>query len=241
MPIASCLSRAKNAPRARLLHQGIAGLAAVIMLLAGTPGSALELGRHASDGPTLNAIEAKGRIEVGDAVALQAYIAKLPPKKTIAIYLNSPGGSYEEGIALGRFFHRAKIRTVVPANALCSSACTTAFLGGRDAETDKPWRAKSSTARLGFHSFKINWPDKDYTPQDMSTAIARTQRMTLEMADYMTEVGASLQFLRARLKAPAAEMHFMSNEEALALGVIIINDRTGELITSDFLKTRAGR
>ena len=100
---------------------------------------------------------------------------------------------------LGRFFHRAKIRTaVVGKDVVCSSACTTAFLGGRDPETAEPWRAKGATAQLGFHSFKIDWVDKEYTAQDMSMAIARTQRMTLAMADYMTEVGASLEFLRAR-------------------------------------------
>jgi hypothetical protein len=70
-------------------------------------------------------------------------------------------------------------------------------------------------------------------------AIARTQRMTLAMADYMTEVGASLEFLRARLKATAASMNYMSNEEALSLGVYIVNDKTGELITPESLKKRA--
>ncbi|TMJ78224.1 MAG: hypothetical protein E6G91_00645 [Alphaproteobacteria bacterium] len=70
-------------------------------------------------------------------------------------------------------------------------------------------------------------------------AIARTQRMTLAMADYMTEVGASLEFLRARLKATAASMNYMSNEEALSLGVYIVNDKTGELITPESLKKPA--
>ena len=143
-------------------------------------------------------------------------------------------------MALGRFFHRAKIRTaVIGKDVVCSSACTTAFLGGRDRETAETWRAKGSTAQLGFHSFKIDWVDKEYTAQDLSMAIARTQRMTLAMADYMTEVGASLEFLRARLKATAASMNYMSNEEALSLGVYIVNDKTGELITPESFKKRA--
>ena len=112
-------------------------------------------------------------------------------------------------------------------------------VGGRDPETAEPWRAKGSTAQLGFHSFKIDWVDKEYTAQDLSMAIARTQRMTLAMADYMTEVGASLEFLRARLKATAASMNYMSNEEALSLGVYIVNDKTGELITPGSLKKPA--
>ena len=224
----------------RPLATAIAGLlgAAALLLSAGAS-SALEFAKHTADTETVNAIEAKGKIETGDAVALQAYIAKLPEKKVTVVYLNSLGGSLEEGMALGRLFHRAKIRTaVVGKGVICSSACTTAFLGGRDPETAEPWRAKGSTAQLGFHSFKIDWVDKDYTAQDMSMAIARTQKMTLAMADYMTEVGASLEFLRARLKAPADSMNYMSNEEALALGVYIVNDKNGELITPESLKAR---
>jgi len=226
----------------RAASRVIAGMIGMAALLAGaTAGAALELSKHASDSDTVNAIEAKGKIETGDAIALQSYIAKLPQKKITVVYLNSLGGSLEEGMAIGRVLHRGKIRAaVVGKDTVCSSACTTAFLGGRDAETNEPWRAKGSTARLGFHSFKIDWVDKEYTAQDMSNAIARTQKMTLAMADYMSEVGASLEFLRARLKAPADSMNYMSNEEALSLGVYIINDETGELITPQSLKANGG-
>ena len=231
-----------NAPRGipRALIAGLIGAAA--MLLGANAGSALEFAKHASDSDTVNAIEVKGKVEAGDAVALQAYIAKLPIKRVTAVYLDSLGGSFEEGMALGRFFHRAKIRTaVIGKDVVCSSACTTAFLGGRDPETAEPWRAKGSTAQLGFHSFKIDWVDKEYTAQDLSVAIARTQRMTLAMADYMKEVDASLGFLRARLKAPASGMNYMSNEEALALGLYVINERTGELISPEFFKAQQNR
>ena len=216
----------------------MAGLLGAAALLLGTnESSALEFRGHASTTETVNAIEAKGKIETGDAMALQAYIAKLPAKRTVTVYLNSTGGSFEEGIALGRLFHRAKIRTaVVGKGVVCNSACTTAFLGGRDPETGEPWRAKGSTAMLGFQSFKIDWTDKSFSAQDMSMAIAQTQRMTLLMADYMTEVGASLEFLRACLKAPAASMNYMANEDALSLGVYIVNDNTGELISPQSLK-----
>jgi len=220
----------------RRVLAGLIGGAA--MLLGADASLALEFAKHAADSETVNAIEVKGKIEMGDAVALQAYIAKLPQKQVTVVYLNSLGGSLEEGMALGRLFHREKIRTaVIGKDVVCSSACSTAFLGGRDPETAGPWRAKGSTARLGFHSFKIDWADKEYTAQDMSNAIARTQKMTLAMADYMTEVGANLEFLRARLKAPVDGMNFMSNEEALSLGIYIVNDKTGELITPASLKS----
>jgi hypothetical protein len=212
------------------LLAGLVGGAAVVF--GATASSALEFAKHPADNATVNAIEVKGNIETGDAVALQAYIAKLPHKTVTVVYLNSLGGSLEEGMALGRLFHRARIRTaVVGTDVICRSACSTAFLGGRDADTAEPWRVKGSTARLVFHSFEIEWGDKEYTAQDMGNAIAHTQKITLAMADYMIEVGASLEFLRASLRAPVDRMSYMSNEEALSLGIYIVNDKTGELIT----------
>jgi hypothetical protein len=224
--------------RSRALHRVLAAaLGGAAMVLSASTCLALEFAKHAADSETMNAIAVKGPIETGDAVALEAYIAKLPAKKVTVVYLNSLGGSLDEGMALGRFFHRAKIRTaVIGKDVVCSSACTTAFLGGRDPKTAEPWRTKGSTARLGFDFFKIDWADKEYTAQDMSNAIARTQRMTLAMADYMTEVGASLEFLRVCLKAPVDSLNYMSNEEALSLGIFITNDKTGELMTSASLK-----
>lgn len=217
----------------------VALVGAAALLLGANGASALEFLKHASDSDTVNAIEIKGKVEPGDAVALQAYVAKLPAKGLTVAYLSSPGGSFDEGMALGRFFYRSKIRTaVIGKGVVCSSACTSAFLGGRDPKTGEPWRAKGSTALLGFHSFRITWADRDYTAQDMSVAIARTQRMTLAMADYMTEVGASLEFLRAHLKTPAAGMSYMSNDEVLSLGIYVIDDRTGELIVPESLKAR---
>jgi len=208
------------------------------MLIGASASSALEFAKHPADSPTVNAIDVKGNIETGDAIALQAYIAKLPHKKVTVVYLNSLGGSLEEGMALGRLFHRARIRTaIIGKDVVCRSACSTAFLGGRDAETAKPWRVKGSTARLGFYSFEIDWAEKEYTAQDMTNAIARTQQITLAMADYMVEIGASLEFLRARLRAPTDSMSYMSNEEALSLGIYIANDKTGELITPASLKS----
>lgn len=217
----------------RASHWLLAGLlGGGAVLFGATASSALEFAKHPADNATVSAIEVKGKIETGDAVALQAYIAKLPNKTVTIVYLNSPGGSLEEGMALGRLFHRARIRTAVVGNdVVCRSACSTAFLGGRDAETAEPWRVKGSTARLGFHSFEIEWGDREYTAQDMSNAIAQTQKITLAMADYMTEVGASLEFLRANLRTPVDHMSYMSNEEALSLGIYIVNDKTGELIT----------
>lgn len=229
--------RATRPRTLRALHSAlIAGVAGAMSLFGAGAASALEFAKHATDGDNVNAIAVRGKVMPGDTAALKAYIARLPVKPVTAVYLDSPGGSLEEGMALGRYFHSAGIRTIVAgAGVVCSSACSTAFLGGRDAETGKPWRAKGSAAHLGFHSFRFDWPDRSYTASDMSRAIAKTQAMTLAMAEYLKEVDAGLEFLRARLRAPATGMHFMSNEEALSLGLYVLDERTGELIRPEFL------
>jgi len=86
-----------TAPRA--LIAGLIGAAA--MLIGASAASALEFAKHPSDSDTHNAVELKGKIEPGDAVALQAYIAKLPIKRVTTVYLDSLGGSFDEGMALG--------------------------------------------------------------------------------------------------------------------------------------------
>jgi hypothetical protein len=210
--------------------------AGAISLLGAGAASALEFARHVADSDTVNAIAVRGKVVPGDAAALKVYISRLPAKPVTAVYLDSPGGSLEEGMALGRYFHSAGIRTLVSGpGAVCTSACSTAFLGGRDGQTGKPWRAKGSNAHLGFHSFRFDWPERNYTASDMSRAIAKTQAMTLAMAEYLKEVDAGLEFLRARLRAPATGMHFMSNEEALSLGLYVLDEKTGELIRPEFL------
>lgn len=78
---------------------------------------AAEISKHANDSPTLNAIAFRGEIVEGDAFRLKSYISKLPMKKTTAIYLESPGGLFMEGMDIGRFLHRAGIRTVTEGRA----------------------------------------------------------------------------------------------------------------------------
>ena len=75
----------------------------------------------------------EGAIQGGETLSLEGLVGKLPPNKSAAIILDSPGGSLLEGMKLGRFFYRARIATfVLGYGGGCHSACALAFLGGRD-------------------------------------------------------------------------------------------------------------
>ena len=135
-------------------------------------------------------------------------------------------------MALGRFFHQAKMRTVIPGSpARCLITCAIAFLGGRDATTARPYRLKSSSGQLGFDSFQLTAVDKpEYTDKDMTSALVGTQRMVLRIADYIEEIREDLTFLQLIFKRADNKMNFVSNEEALKLGIYVLDEKSGEVI-----------
>jgi hypothetical protein len=204
----------------------------VMMLIAAHSAAAAEIKQRASDNAETTAIELKGRIERGDLLSLQALISKLPQTKSMAVYLDSTAGSLDESIVLGRFFHQAKMRTVIAGSpAKCLISCALAFLGGRDAATGKPLRVKTSSGLLGFYSFQFTATDKtEYTDKDMTTAVVNTQRMVLRIADYIQEIREDLAVLQLIFKRSDAKMNFVSNEEALTLGIYVLDEKSGEMI-----------
>ena len=204
----------------------VAGLAAV------QSASGAEITQRASDNTEATALELKGRIERGDLLSLQALISKLPHTKSMTVYLDSTAGNLDESLALGRFFHQAKMRTVIDRNpAKCLISCALAFLGGRDAATGKPWRVKTSSGQLGFYSFVSTAAEKpEYTDKDMTFAVVDAQRMVLRIADYIQDIRDDLTFLQLIFKRSDPKMNFVSNEEALKLGIYVLDERSGEMI-----------
>ncbi|MFO1060414.1 MAG: hypothetical protein U1E53_26010 [Dongiaceae bacterium] len=85
-------------------------------------------------------IEISGGLTIGVADELEAMLARYP--ETTVIHLNSPGGRMSEGFALQAVIRRHGLITYTGVE--CDSACTLAFLGGRE-------RWIGPTASLGFH------------------------------------------------------------------------------------------
>ena len=173
-----------------------------------------------------------GPIVDGDLLRLQTEIAKLPPKRVVSVVLNSPGGSVGEGVKLGLFFHQAKITTAIVADkGVCHSACAIAFLGGRDATTGKPMRIKPSTAQLGVHAFKLAYDTtKKYTKEDMESQIAITQRISFALIEYFREIKEDMAMLPLMLRAPSEKIMLIGNDDALQLGIHVLDVNTKKLI-----------
>ena len=77
----------------------------------------------------------------------------------------------------------------------------------------------------------LNYQDKEYTAKDLDTAVASTQREILQIADYLHAVNANLNMLRYYQSVlKPNEVKYLSNEEALDLGIAILIEETGQLV-----------
>lgn len=198
------------------------------LALAPAPASSAEL-RTIDRGDTVT-IEFAGRIERNDAMKLQSLVAAQPAGRPLVLRLNSQGGLISEAITIGRLVHQRGIKTEIAGRtSQCISACGLIFLGGRDASTGRPHRVKSAEARLAFHGFRTPAPDRELTLADIQKAMANAQRTILSIADYLSEVGADLEFMSLMLESPDGGIKNLTNDKALALGVHVRIDDTGQV------------
>ena len=215
------------------------GLLTRIALLVGL---AITLGPAAQAGVAIETVQAadsavalvriSGTMERGDAQRVQAHLTSLGSGRQITVRLDSTGGAIDEALRIGRHLHANRIRAeVVGKGVNCLSACALAFLGGRDA-SGKGWRVKGSEAEIGFHGFKRLVPDKEFTVADMQEAVATTQHSLLAIADYLTAIGADIEFMSMMLEKSNSEMNYLANDKALHLGVHVLQERTGQLTRS---------
>ena len=125
----------------------VCGLAACIALNATAPAGAAEITRTdlAIPGlPDTVGFLYKGPVASGDLLNLQSQISALPPDTAVAVVLELLGGSLSEGIALGRFFHKAKIIAVVGAGGVAPAHARSRSSAGA---TPRPASPCASRAR----------------------------------------------------------------------------------------------
>lgn len=96
----------------------------------------------------------EGPIVTGDLARIRRLTADLPRGRDerLAVSLNSPGGSVQEGLDIARAFQALDMQVVTDVMTLngepgiCASACSYIFLGGR-------YRFLQVGSRLGVHQF----------------------------------------------------------------------------------------
>jgi hypothetical protein len=152
----------------------------------------------------------KGGINDGTAESL-AKALELAPSVTTVV-LQSTGGWVRQGNLIAKIISDRRLNTYVEQE--CSSACTIAFLAGKE-------RAVEPAARIGFHSFK-------------SIGATNTQAEAADTAaaqEVYMRAGLSPVFITKVVETPHDKMWYPSHEELLTEGVISRQSLGGETAT----------
>ena len=148
-----------------------------------------------------------GGINDGSAEQLDRALQLAPAVKTVA--LSSGGGWIREGQLLADVIRKHGLNTYV--EGTCASACTIAFLAGKE-------RASETTARIGFHASR-SVGNLEAAPSQADTAQLRKIYGEAQLPDA---------FVRQALDTPYAQMWYPSHDELLTAGVLTRRSMGGE-------------
>jgi hypothetical protein len=158
------------------LHASAAGVA-----ILGTTTTAM------ANDPVCN-IRLSGPIGAGDSRKLESALDTVSQRSgndlgsidaRITLCLNSPGGSYSEGLEIANSLLERHFRTMIEPNAICYSACALIFMAGN-------WKFEGQyfsdrrlhvTGQLGFHAPYIKGiPQQTYSALDLEGAYKESIR-----------------------------------------------------------------
>jgi len=193
--------------------------------------------------PNTVAVMVRGDFSGNEILRFKSAIAEIDPGKRIIAILDSPGGDVVQGEALGRFFWDARIPTMVLGGTLCASACTYAFLGGRNPTTGNPLRILALGAKLGFHRFRPDgMPERAYTKAELENVSRETQQIIYRNLQHLIYVHAPLDILKLNTGTVSEQVNFITEGDALNYGIAVLDARTGNLVLPDNIdrRTRKG-
>lgn len=127
---------------------------------------------------------------------VNAAFAENPQINTII--MNSPGGHIQVGTRLYDLFRRHGVDTV--ADGLCGSACTIAFIGGKE-------RILNKGAKLGFHSTGGS---------GQNLIDAGNQKLIATFREF----GASEDFIAQLIATPPEDVWYPDRKQLLASGIV---------------------
>jgi hypothetical protein len=153
---------------------------------------------------------AKGAIDAGAAERFAAEIAKRGSYVTTVV-LNSPGGSLEDALAMGRLIRAKGFATEVEPNASCASSCPLVFAGGVE-------RRAGVKARIGVHQAFAAGPSAATTGS--AGGMESAQRVSARCQKYLQEMGVDPALWIHAMETPPARMYFLSSAELTTLRLV---------------------
>lgn len=119
------------------------------------------------------------------------------------VALNSPGGSVEDALVIGRLIRESGFNTAVGDGALCGSSCPLVLAGGVE-------RIVSDNAAVGVHQIYAGAGGDDIgSAQAMSDA----QSITARIARYLGEMGIDPLVWINAMETPPDRLYFLTMDE----------------------------
>lgn len=150
-------------------------------------------------------LEATGTI---DAEASQRLAEELGSRGEYVkiVSLNSPGGSVQDAMAMGKLLREQKKATEVIDGALCASSCPLLFAGGAE-------RLAGANAAIGVHQFyAVTGGNNPRTPGP-AEAMSDAQMTTARISRYLDELGVDPALWLHAMDTPPQSLYYLSADE----------------------------
>jgi hypothetical protein len=125
-----------------------------------------------------------------------------------AVAFDSPGGSVQDAIAIGRLINEAGFDTSVAGGALCASSCPLAFAGGKA-------RHATAASAIGVHQiFAVASAGNPLTSANAAgDAMSSAQSVTADVTRHLTAMGVDPAMWIHALETPPTLLYYLSPEE----------------------------
>lgn len=150
------------------------------------------------------ALTLTGAIAEGDAERLTEWLGTQETPPT-TVFLNSPGGSVLDALAIGRTLRGLEVRTAMAETDICLSACPYVLAAGTRRDV-----AEGAWVGIHQHYFGQN------TALPAFLAVEDIQRGQGEVMAYLIEMGIDPALMQHALMTPPSEIYLLELEELLS-------------------------
>jgi hypothetical protein len=149
-----------------------------------------------------------GTIVPGIADRLRDEVARLG-EYVREVYLNSPGGSVDDALAMSQLIRDKGFATRVKGGNLCASSCPLVFAGGVE-------RVAEEGAAIGVH--QIYAGDETITNSDV--AMSAAQAVTARITRHLIAMGVDPALWTHAMETPPAQLYYLTPDEMVALKLV---------------------
>jgi hypothetical protein len=152
-------------------------------------------------------LEVTGTIDIGSAERFRTEVEGYREYiKSVA--LDSPGGSVNDALAMGKLIRESGFATSVAAGALCASSCPLIFAGGKQ-------RLATAKSAIGVHQIYAT-VTADSLPAGLRAAgdaMSDAQKTTATITRYLTDSGIDPALWLHALETPPNRLYYLDAGE----------------------------